>query len=295
MSVRTLVQRTALVTVNGELRYTTSRLNAHEEGAPFAAEFESLCQKCVTLQNQEQAIQDTIVDAQAIVDHVDDLLDAFVKKLIRALDAITNNDRTHALVRFFFGNKTPSDFAKPTLGQQLGDMDSWVAALETNEHGTLRELAPELANLVAKGKAAAKGKTDADVARAHFRNVGDRYKFIEEVNAKRKKLYGDLSKLPHEKDTLPSHFADRFFRREPRVKDNDEPTTIEEIDDAIAELEKQIAALRENREALKQAAHKAVELQVKKHEEAIADLAKKKAALDAEQAAIQAQIDALKK
>lgn len=45
MSARTLSQRTSLVAVGGELRYTTSRLVAHEEGAPFVAEFQGLCQK----------------------------------------------------------------------------------------------------------------------------------------------------------------------------------------------------------------------------------------------------------
>ena len=129
---------------------------------------------------------------------------------MRTVDGITNNDRTHSLVHFYLGNKTPSDFAKPVLGPQLQEMANWLPSLQSSEYPTLKSLEPELADLVAKGKAAAQGKTDAEVARDHFRDVGDRYKFIEEVNAKRKTLYGNLAKLPHEKEALPQNFADRL-------------------------------------------------------------------------------------
>lgn len=295
MPARTLIQRTALVAVAGELRYTTSRLRAYDEGAPYVADFQSLCQKCTTVQNHEQSLRDAVIDAQAIVDHVDDLLDLFTKKFTRALDTITNGDRTHSLYRFYFGNKTPSDFAKPVLGPQLEEMGKWLPSLQSSEHASLKELAPELADLVAKGQGAAKGKADAEQARDHFRDVGERYKFIEEVNAKRKELYGNLAKLPHEKDTLPQNFADRFFRREPRAKDDDEPSTIEEIDEAIQALEKQITALQERRAELVIEAEKAAKAKVKEHEEVLAALAKKKAEVEAEEAIVRAKIDALTK
>lgn len=293
MPARTLIQRTALFSIGGELRYTTSRLLAHEAGAPFVFDFQGLCQKCVVVQNQEHLLRDNVIDAQAVVDHVDDLIDAFVKKFMRAIDGITNNDRTHPLVHFYLGNKTPSDFAKPVLGPQLQEMANWLPSLQSSEHPSLKSLEPELAILVAKGKAAAKGKTDAEIARDHFRDVGERYKFIEEVNAKRKSLYGNLAKLPHENDALPQNFADRFFRREPRGKEDDEPSTIEEIDEAIAALGKQIAALQDARAALVLEAEKLAKGKIKEHEEALAALAKKKAEVEAEEAAIRAKIDAL--
>ncbi len=109
----------------------------------------------------------------------------------------------------------------------------------------------------------------------------DRYKFIEEVNAKRKSLYGNLAKLPHEKETLPQNFADRFFRREVRGKD-DEPSTIEEIDEAIAAINEQIAVLQEARAALVLEAEKVAKEKIKEHEEMLAALAKKKAEVETE-------------
>jgi hypothetical protein len=292
MPVRTLSQRTSLVAVGGELRYTTSRLIAHEEGAPYVAEFQGLCQKGTLVQNQEQSLRDKVTDAQAVVDHVDDLIDAFVKKFMRALDGITNNDRKHPLVQFYLGKKTPSDFAKPVLGPQLQEMANWLPSLQSSEHPSLKSLEPELADLVAKGKAAAKGKTDAELARDHFRDVGERYKFIEEVNAKRKTLYGNLAKRPHENEALPQNFADRFFRREPRGND-DEPSTIEEIDEAIAGLSKQISGLQDARAAMVLEAEKVAKGKIKEHEETLAALAKKKAEVEAEEAAIRAKIEAL--
>jgi len=296
MPARTLSQRTPLLTVAAELRYTTSRLAACDEGAPHVASFQALRQQCKAAQNQEESLRDAIVDAQALVDHADESLDLFNKTVVRAIDTITGEDRTHSLFRFYFGSKTPSDFARPVLGPQLDEMEKWLPSLQSSEHATLKALAPELASLVAKGKAAAKSKADAEQARDHFRDIGERYELIEDVNAKRKEAHGALAKLPHEKDGLPPNFADRFFRKEPRAKDeSDEPTTIEECDDAIKALSAQIAAVQKIRARLESEAKAAVDAKVAEHEAAIAALEKTKAEAEAEQAALRAKIEELKK
>jgi len=296
MAVRTLSQRTMLSAVGGEITYTTSRLIAHPEGAPYVATFTGLREKAKIVQAQEQTLRDAIVDAQAVVDHVDELCDAFVKKLVRVIDGLTDNDRSSKLYTHFLGTKTPSDFSRPVLGPQFADMGKWGESLSNSDHAALKDLASEHTDLMAKGKAAIGGKQSAESARDRFRDVGERFQFIEEVNAKRKHVHGELSKLPHEKQSLPTNFADQFFRRETRAKDeeDEEPNTFEAIDAAIVALQQQIEALKLKRKVLEATADQEKAAQVKAHEDALAALAKKKAEVAAEEAALQAKIDALK-
>lgn len=293
---RTYTPRTALALIGSDLSYTAGRLLAHQAGAPYAPAFVALREKCRVAQAHEQQLRDAIVDAQALVDHANDELDDFVKRFASILDRLVGDDRNHPLFKHYFGSKTPSDFSKPVLGKQLEAMSEWVSSLEKSEHAVLMELAPELAALIQKGEAAAKAKKQAELARDQFRDVGERYAFIEEVNATRKDSYGSLSKLPHEKGGLPSNFADRFFRRETRAPrdESDEPTTIEGVDEAIEALEAEIEALREKRAELVAAAEKLTKAQVKAAEEELAALAKKKAAVEAEEAALRAKIQGLK-
>ncbi|MRG95659.1 hypothetical protein [Polyangium spumosum] len=293
---RTYTSRTALALIGSDLSYTASRFLAHEECTELAPTFVALREKCRMIQAHEQQLRDAIVDAQALVDHANDGLDDFVKDFASTLDKLVGDDRNHPLFKHYFGGKTPSDFAKPVLGKQLEAMAAWVSSLQKSEHAALNTLAPELAALIEKGETAKKAKENAELARDQFRDVGERHAFVEEVNARRKESFGVLAKMPHEKPGLPANFADRFFRREARpVKDEDDaPATIEAVDEAITALEAEIEALREKRAELVAAAEKAAKLQVKAAEEELAALAKKKAAVEAEEAAVRAKIDALK-
>src|SRR6185295_6405416 len=62
--------------------------------------------------------------------------------------------------------------------------------------------------------AAVAARDNARQANREFRDVGERRRWVDRMNAARKEVYGTLAKLPHEGLGLPSDFADQFFLSE---------------------------------------------------------------------------------
>ena len=90
---------------------------------------------------------------------------------------------------------------------------------------------------------ALKARTDAEHARKHFREVGERAQFINKVNAARKKVYGELAKLRFEVVGLPGNFADRFFtHRKRKPKATDAEPTVESVTETVAQLKAETSA-----------------------------------------------------
>jgi hypothetical protein len=272
-----LRQRTSLGTLLGDITYTRVRLKAHPEGAPYVGNFDKLRQKWTIVQEDELSLREAIVEAQAIVDHTDDLFDVFVAKLLHIVDGYTNGRLDHPLRKLFLGNKNASDFVKPVLGKQMAAMEGWLTLLQTkcDDYPELKALAPELDALLKQGKAAAKAKTDAEVARNQFRDVGERAQFIEEVNAERKSLYGSLGKRAHEDATLPKDLAERFFLHESQPDDEEEKEpTIEDVRLRIEALQQQLEAEKQLLSELE--ADQQAEQEVVADEEQLAALQKQK-------------------
>ena len=99
MPVRTIQPRTSLSAILPEVTYTRSRLKAHPLGAPFVGAFVELRAEWNAVHEKELALRDAIVDAQAMVDHLDDHLDLFVGRVVNAILTITDGDRNHPLYK----------------------------------------------------------------------------------------------------------------------------------------------------------------------------------------------------
>lgn len=292
MAIKTLSQRTALGTVLAKIGYPRGRLNAHPLGVPYVPLFVQLRAKWSIINDKELSLREAITDAQALVDHVDEELNLFARKLMKEVDLVTGEDHDHLLYKHFFGNKTLSEFVRPVLSRKLESMRKWLPSLQGNEHPPLAALAPELSDLIKQADAASDARTAAEQARDQFRDLGERYAFIEEVNATRKEVYGALSKLPHEKTSLPTDFADGFFRRAGGTAEEEEEPTIDSVDEAIAELEEQLAEQKALRDDLVKAeeARKAAEEEAARKREALAALEKQQKELSAQADAMRAEL-----
>jgi hypothetical protein len=292
MAVRTLASRTSLGAILPEITYTRSRLKAHPLGAPHVAAFDALRAEWTQVHAKELTLREGIVDAQALVDHVDDLLDVFVRKAVKVILSAAGDDRSHPLYKHFLGNKTPSDFVRPVLGGQLEAMRGWVISFQNSDDPSLQALAPELASLVEKADMAAKARALAEQERDQFRDLGERQKFMDKLNAERKAAHGGLSKLPHEKAGLPNNFADRFFRREARPEPGEEEApTIASVKASIAAMEAQLGEQKALLGELEAEQAKANEAEVAADQAALAALEKQMAEQAAQAAALRAKIE----
>jgi septal ring factor EnvC (AmiA/AmiB activator) len=81
-----------------------------------------------------------------------------------------------------------------------------------------------------------------------FREIGNRKKLFDKVNAVRNLTYAALAKMPHDHVGLPRSFADLFFLHD--SSGDDKPATIDSIDQELASLEKQVAEKQEQRKGL---------------------------------------------
>jgi hypothetical protein len=82
----------------------------------------------------------------------------------------------------------------------------------------------------------------AEQQKKEFREVGERRKYIDDVNADRRSLWTELSKLPQKHPELPANFADGFFRRDIPADDGVEEVTVESVQQEIEDLAKQMEA-----------------------------------------------------
>jgi hypothetical protein len=161
----------------------------------------------------------------------------------------TGGDTTAQLYILFFGDKRPSDFKRPVLGDQLAQMRGWIPLLKTSTSAALKALADSVESKVKAGDSALIALTDAKLKNKEFRTVGDRKVLIDKFNALRKSTYGKLSELPHKhpEKNLPGSFAERFFKHTATKK-----TGAAKAEPTAAELEAMVAASEANTASLKE-------------------------------------------
>jgi len=243
MPARLLKPQTSLITLLGELRYTLSRLQANPLTKAHVATFQSLRDEWRPVLDKEIALQEAQSDAQALIDAGDVALDDFASRVSKAVLTITKDDRGSVLYTHFFGNKSLSEFRRPTLGAQLEAMRPWGDSLAQSQFPALKAMAPEHAQLVAAADHAIAARDKARHQNKQFRDVGERRQFVDKLNAARKVTHGALAKLALETPGLPMDFADQFFRGETSSDEEAAtPPTIEEVKETIAQLEAQLDA-----------------------------------------------------
>lgn len=286
MSARTLQYRVGLLSLGREIFFTNAQMGEEPLAAAHLPHFQMLRAKWQTILLSEITILEQIAKGQAAVAKADRKLDTFVNEVDRLVKGIAHAATRAQIKKKLFKGKAASKFRRPLLGRQLTDMADWEKALTECGVPDLVALAPEAASLYAAGKAASELKTKAEADNRTFRDVGERKKFVDELNAARKEADGALAKLPFQDPSLPQEFSDDFFHRDPP---RDEEETIDELKEAIDGLKTEITAT-ETRLAqkVKEAEDAA------KEAEAQATVEKKIAALEAQAEALKAEIAALR-
>jgi hypothetical protein len=299
MAVRTLDHRTSLLGLFPHLSYTLSRLKARPEGAPHVAAFEEVREEGVQVLTTEIGLAEQVASAQSLVDVADDNLDDFASRVSKAVLTITKDHKDTKLYAHFFGQKTLSEFRRPVLKGQHEAMERWLPSLEQSPYPALQGMAAELSALLAQADAAVLARNAARQQNRFFRDVGDRKRWVDRLNATRKEVYGALSKLPHENPGLPSGFADQFFQKETRREggEGDEPegtaeelrAQVDELRAALAEMEARLAAAEAAEAEMKraEAARAEAEAQLAELDRAAAGIEQRRAELQARLAAAQ--------
>ena len=278
------------------IRYALSKMKAHPLAAPHVAVFEGLRTECLQVQATDLDLIEDQADAQARVDVANESLNVMVTRFSRGLLNITGDNRSNPTYIFFFGEKPLAEFKRPILAGKLKAIAKWIPALQ-GAHPSLQAMGPELIAAVAAGEAAATAKEEATQARRHFREVGAWRQLTDRHNAVRKEVHGALAKLPHEHPTLPTNFADQFFRRDtsrPEVEEAETLPTEEAVHAHMKDLRAEMDAAEERLTELQaQAKAEAEAAEARAKQEAtIAELDRALAELQAKRAASLAEFDA---
>jgi len=294
MSIRTLALRTALPVALGEVRFSLSRFQAHPVGAPFVPVFQGLRDNWTLIHAKQLAFEEALVVARARIGICDDDCNDFASRVAKAILTITKDNRNHPLWTHFFGSKSLSRFTRPILAGQLAAMELWIPSLQQSPHPSLKDLAPELVTLVAAAKQAVADREACKHAIKQFIDVGERKQFMDALNGARKEAYGQLSKIAHATDDLPTDFASRFFYSEADEDDAKEPETLESVKTLIAELTQELEGAKARLAALEQQEAEAKQAEAKRAEQEalLAALAEEEAAIAQKKAALLAQMQA---
>jgi hypothetical protein len=238
MAARLLRSSISLLLLLIELRYSLSRLLANPLTIVHAVRFQALRARWTIVQALEISLNEELSDAKAQVDIADAALDDFAVRFSNALLALTGQKRDAVLYVFFF-KKPLSEFRKPILAGQLQAMTDWILSLDTTPHPTLAAMKAELITLVEAGQKATKVRDTLLLKIRDFRDVGERKQLFDEVNAERKSVEGELSKLALQTPSLGTAFSQQFFK--PSEAGDATEETIDSVTLEIKDLEAKLA------------------------------------------------------
>lgn len=297
MAAGTLSKDLSTLTLIAHPSYTRCHLLAHPLTVGFAQVFQDLRVEGTQVLEQELQIREQIIAAQARIDRAAVTLDVVAGKVSKEILILTDDSVTAGLYVTYFGDKPIGKFCRPKLGRQKTSMGVWADSLEQSVHPTLVALAPAVRAAIDEVDAAIKARDTARLAMREFRNVGMKRQWVDQMNGRRKEVYGQLARLPHDNPTLPADFADHFFLKASIRYEGDEqeePETAEEIEARLAEIAAEAEALRARRaeiDAKQLAAKQAAEARARKAAE-LAEVQKTAAALAERQAALKAELEA---
>jgi hypothetical protein len=275
MAVRNLSHLISLLALRGEIIHTLDQLTANPHTQSHIAAFEGLRDDWGAVFAEELALRDSLSAVNARVLTVDAQLNALASRVSKAVLTLTGDDRAHPLYVVFFKKKSLSDFKRPILGAQLDAMRGWVPELTSSAEPTLSALAVEVGAAVTAADEAVNARSLLETKIAFFRETGSRKKLFDKANALRKQVYGELSKLTHEKLGLTAGFANLFFRHESGGGNGDEEAvTVDSLRADIAGLEAQMLAKQASLAELEAAIEEQAKAEAKKAAEqaALAEL-----------------------
>lgn len=208
MPIRTISTTSSFDACWREVTYSNAMLVADPQTASLAAAFTPFETRIEALRvTQRGRWRDELV-ADAHVASADRALDALTTKLSGELIHLEPN-RESARYKLYF-KKSPSLVVKLGLASQLEAAQSWPTALASEQAPSLQALAAQFTAAFAAGKAALAAREAAELATATHR-VREILPFIDDLNAARQSVYGELSKLAGQL-RKPRGWAESFFR-----------------------------------------------------------------------------------
>jgi hypothetical protein len=257
----TLTTELSFATLRRERSYTHARLLAHPATQSLAPSFAELLTELDRIEARANTLVEALAVADAGVDVADYNLDAFFDRFVHMVLTITNNQRNAFYHRFLL-RQSPSRFKRPVLGKQLEAMRSWPDTIQEVNFQQLKDLLPELTQLIkAADEAIAQGRK-AEQTLNDFYQIGEMPKLIDRFNALRNDTLGKLNALRHSQTQgrFPTDFAEQFFLRNTRRS-----VTLHEVERTIVTLDKELARNQAILEALK--AEETAEQQAKEEAE----------------------------
>lgn len=222
------------------LRYTLAKLQLRTWAAGFVPAYQALIKDVDALQAERTRLRDVQDDAQAAVDEADAHLDDFVEATVAPARVAVNKDTDAPLWRRMFGGQRPSDFVRPTLGQELDNMRSWPELLMAAPTKELTDRAAPCAALIKAADAALGARTRAQAALDVFA-ASQLSPLFDRANAERARLIGEAERLRLD-HTIPAREADGLFQKSPRRAAR--PETLADTQAAIADCERELARLK---------------------------------------------------
>jgi hypothetical protein len=247
----------ALLTMRAHIAFTFRRVIAHPLTQSLVPTYTDLLKEWPAVQTTELELLDQIDDAKITVAATDTALNTMARRVSKDVLTIVGENHEDPLYQHLFTGKPLHLFTRPVLGPQLAAMKTWGPPLDGSGHPSLKALALELPDLIEAADEAAKAKAAALAKYDEFRDVGERKKYCDKLNAVRKESHGFLATLPFKHAGLPSNFADLFFRRARPADETEEEPTIESVEATIAELQGEMTEQQMLLATLKEAADKA--------------------------------------
>jgi len=282
--IKTIPKTATVATIEDEFLYTLVRVRRNPHTLALVSQLEAFRVKLNAVKAEDAALLEADAEASAAVQFADLDLDLSVT-------FVANNiDPKSLLADRLFGDLRPSELKRPVLGGQLEVMSDWPSALTEADTEPLNGHVPLLVQRLTAATSISDEKSSTAEKLANFRSVGARVQLVEDFNALRKSLFGKLSEIQHDKKDLPPGWAESFFKR-----DSTEEVTLAEYEKRVALAEAALEALKKQRDERKAFEEKLAEskAQAKRREKKskLDALLKAKADLEAQEAALRADLD----
>jgi hypothetical protein len=219
-----------------EIFHTSAHLRARSFLQPQAEQHDLVLPDLRQLGDAELDLLRAILAVEARKAVLDDAFDFISTGVAGTLLIENGNDRGAQVFVRYFGNRSPSRFKRPVLGEQFVSMRAWVPSLQEGSPA-LQAYGAQIATLVPQADAVLQDEIEAERAFADW-EIGPRKAFVDRYNGLRVALYGQLAELPHTRPELGLHrdFAHGFFLRTTRRR----PPTIPVLEKDITRLRAQL-------------------------------------------------------
>ena len=209
MSIPTIRPEISLETLWDECVHTESMLLSFDDTSGLAPHFTQFIARIEEVESGQRDARRKVIRTNARVASLNLKLDPLTIEIDTTFTGLLGKDPNHPRRRRYFKSR-PSEVVHLGLGSQIEVMRDWPASLATEPEPVLQNLAPRLLPLIEQGEEAIKARAAANAERSDHR-VREILTLIEDANALRRSVYGDLTKFAAN-NKLDKNWPRAFFR-----------------------------------------------------------------------------------